>query len=173
MKVAIQGLGHVGYRLAQYLKNEGAELFVADIYEHQLARAKDELGAKIVSPQEILALDVDVIAPCALGAILNENTIPTLQCKLIAGAANNQLATEQDGESLRKRGILYAPDYVLNAGGVIDIYHQKDAKSSPDALKAHIEGIGDTLTQIYKRADEMSQPTNTISNVIAEERFKQ
>lgn len=172
LRVAIQGLGHVGYRLAQHLKNEGAEIVVADIYQHQLKRAEDELGAIIVSPEEILAIDADVFAPCALGAVLNERTIPQLKCKVVAGAANNQLAKEEHGQMVRDADILYAPDYVINAGGVIDIHHQKMEDSSAEALKAHLEGIGDTLSQIYQRSDNENLPTNVVSNLIARERFE-
>lgn len=172
LRVAIQGLGHVGFRLAQHLKAEGAEIVVTDIYEHQLKRAQEELGATIVSPEEIMTVDADVLAPCALGAVLNERTIPKLKCKVVAGAANNQLAKEEHGYLIKEAGILYAPDYVINAGGVIDIYHQKMDHSSASALKAHLEGIGDTLSQIYQRADTEDKPTNLISNVIAKERFE-
>lgn len=171
LKVAIQGLGHVGYRLAQQLKDEGAELIVTDIYEQQLKRAEAELGAIVVSPEEIVQQDVDVFAPCALGAVLNERTIPQLKCKVIAGAANNQLAKEEHGKLLVEAGILYAPDYVLNAGGIIDIYHQNQEDSSAQALKTHLEGIALTLREIYTRADQEQLPTNRVSNLIAEERF--
>lgn len=171
LRVAIQGLGHVGYRLAEHLKSDGAEIIVTDIYEQQLSKAQQMLGAKVVSPEEIMAHEVDVFAPCALGAILNERTIAQLKCSVVAGAANNQLAKEQHGQLLSDAGILYAPDYVINGGGVIDIYHQKMEDSSAEALKDHLEGIGDTLTQIYDRAEVEKLPTNIISNKIARERF--
>jgi len=171
LRVAIQGLGHVGYRLGQHLKAEGAELIVTDIYEHQLHRAESELGATIVKPDEIISQDVDVFAPCALGAVLNERSIEQLKCQVVAGAANNQLAKEEHGQVVKDKGILYAPDYVLNAGGIIDIYHQNQEDSSAEALKAHLESIGDTLTAIFKRSDESGLPTNVVSNQMAEERF--
>jgi leucine dehydrogenase len=173
LRVAIQGLGHVGFRLAQHLKNEGAELFVTDIYQQQVHKAEEMLGARVVSPEEIMTLDVDVFAPCALGAILNERSISQLKCSVIAGAANNQLAHEEHGQLLTDAGILYAPDYVINAGGVIDIYHQKMEDSSAAALKAHLEGIGDTLTQIYQRSDTEGRATNVISNLMAEHKCDQ
>ncbi|GAA0857705.1 Glu/Leu/Phe/Val dehydrogenase dimerization domain-containing protein [Aliiglaciecola litoralis] len=172
LKVAVQGLGHVGYRLAKHLHAEGAELFVSDIYADNVERAVAELGATAVSPDGIFDVDADVYAPCAMGASVNQNTIERLKAKVIAGAANNQLANEHLGQVLRDKGILYAPDYVINAGGVIDIYHQR-ILSSAQALRSHIEGIADTLNEIYQRADESSMPTNLISNRIAEERFKQ
>lgn len=173
VRVAVQGLGHVGYRLTKQLKEHGAEVFVTDIYEKQLQVAQQELGVTVVSPEDILGLDVDVIAPCALGAVLNERTISQLKCQVIAGAANNQLAKEEHGELLRSAGILYAPDYVINAGGVIDIYHQNDSNSSAEKLRGHLDGIGDTLKEIYARADTANKATNTLSNLIAEERFNQ
>ncbi|MEH6713490.1 MAG: Glu/Leu/Phe/Val dehydrogenase dimerization domain-containing protein [Paraglaciecola polaris] len=170
-KVAIQGLGHVGYRLAEHLHREGAELYVADIYPESLNRAKEQLNATIVSPQEILMLDVDVVAPCAMGATINRQSVEALKAKVIAGAANNQLATEDLGEVLRSKGVLYAPDYVINAGGIIDIYHQK-MLSSNEALKTHLEKIGHTLREIYSRADEQKLATNVVANSLAEEKFR-
>lgn len=171
VNVAIQGLGHVGYRLAEHLHRQGANLFVADIYPDNLEKAKENFNAVIVSPEEIFALDVDVFAPCAMGAAINRQTIDSLRTKIIAGAANNQLEREIIGTELREKGILYAPDYVINAGGIIDIYHQKQ-ESSDDAMRTHIEQIGATLVEIYQRASEMGLPTNIVANQIAEERFK-
>ena len=170
VKVAIQGLGHVGYRLARHLHNEGAELYVTDIFPESLEKAKEEFGATVVSPDEIFALDVDVLAPCALGAAINTNTLGQLKVKVIAGAANNQLAEESTGELVKEKGILYAPDYVINAGGVIDIYHQRMLSTS-SAMRAHIERIGETLVEIYHRADQENLATNIVANKMAEERF--
>lgn len=171
VSVAIQGMGHVGYRLAKHLYEEGAKLYVADIFPEGLEKAEKELGATVVAPEDILSLDVDVLAPCALGAAINDQTLPDIKAKVIAGAANNQLAREEMGELLNQRGILYAPDYVINAGGVIDIFHQRMESSSNEALRAHIEQIGDTLKEIYTRAEKDNTATNRIANVIAEERF--
>ncbi len=171
VRVAVQGLGHVGYRLSKHLKEAGAQLVVTDIYPDQLKKAESELGAKVVAPEDILAADVDVFAPCALGAVINDRTIDQIKAKVIAGAANNQLATEAHGELLRQKGILYAPDYVINAGGVIDIYHQNQDDSNADALRKHIEAIGDNLEEVFDRAEQLDQSTNTVSNLIAEERF--
>lgn len=171
VSVAIQGMGHVGYRLAKHLYEEGAKLYVADIFPEGLEKAEKELGATVVAPEDILSLDVDVLAPCALGAAINDQTLPDIKAKVIAGAANNQLAREEMGELLNQRGILYAPDYVINAGGVIDIFHQRMESSSNEALRAHIEQIGDTLKEIYTRAEKENTATNRIANVIAEERF--
>lgn len=171
VKVAIQGLGHVGYRLAEHLHQHGAELYVTDIFPENLDKAATFLGATVVKPDEIFGLDVDVFAPCALGAAINQDSLQQLNVKVIAGAANNQLAEERFGEQVRDKGILYAPDYVINAGGVIDIYHQR-IDSNAEALRAHIDGIGDTLEEIYLRSQNDQLATNTVANKMAEERFK-
>ncbi|WP_018984569.1 Glu/Leu/Phe/Val dehydrogenase dimerization domain-containing protein [Salinimonas chungwhensis] len=171
VRVAIQGMGHVGYRLAEHLHNAGAKLFVTDIYPEGVDRAVKELGATAVAPEEIYGLDVDVVAPCAMGASINDETLSTLKAKVIAGAANNQLAREEIGDVLQERGIIYAPDYVINAGGVIDIYHQR-MSSSNEALRDHLDQIGDTLKEIFERADAEGRATSRVANVIAEERFK-
>jgi leucine dehydrogenase len=113
VSVAIQGMGHVGYRLARHLHEQGAKLYVADIFPEGIEKAEKEFGATVVAPEDILSLDVDVLAPCALGAAINDQTLPDIKAKVIAGAANNQLAREEMGEFLSKRGILYAPDYVM------------------------------------------------------------
>lgn len=171
VSVAIQGMGHVGYRLAKHLRDAGATLYVADIFPEGVDKAVTELGATAVPPEDILGLDVDVLAPCALGAAINDQTLPTIKAKVIAGAANNQLAREEIGDLLVTRDILYAPDYVLNAGGIIDIFHQRMESSSNHALREHIEGIGATLNEIYQRADAEGRATSRVANSIAEERF--
>ncbi|GGD56313.1 leucine dehydrogenase [Lacimicrobium alkaliphilum] len=170
VSVAIQGLGHVGFRLAEHLHKEGAKLYVTDIYPDNLDKAAQQFGATVVSPDEIFALDVDVFAPCALGSAINDHSIGQLKASVIAGAANNQLAEERHGQMLMEKGILYAPDYVINAGGVIDIYHQKQG-STAEALRKHLEGLGDTLTEIYQKAEQQGLPTNIEANKIAEQRF--
>lgn len=171
VRVAVQGLGHVGYRLAEHLHQQGAELFVTDIFPESLDKAATLLNATVVAPDEIFGLDVDVFAPCAMGAAINEQSMQQLNAKVIAGAANNQLAEEGFGDLLVEKGILYAPDYVINAGGVIDIYHQR-IDSNANAMRAHIEQIGETLEEIYVRAEQEQKATNHIANQIAEERFK-
>jgi leucine dehydrogenase len=170
VKVAIQGLGHVGLRLVEHLYKAGAELYVTDIYPESIEKAVSLYGAKAVSLEDIYDLEVDVFAPCAMGAILCPETIQRLKVKVVAGAANNQLAKESCGQLLKNKGILYAPDYVINAGGIIDIYHQK-IPSSHEAMRAHLERIGATLVEIYQRAIELDQATNIVANQIAEERF--
>ncbi|WP_409522688.1 Glu/Leu/Phe/Val dehydrogenase dimerization domain-containing protein [Nitrincola sp. MINF-07-Sa-05] len=171
LKVAVQGVGNVGYRLAQHLHAAGAELYVSDIHEDQVARAVKELGATAISAEKILDLDVDVLAPCAMGAILNDHSIPTLKAKVIAGAANNQLEAERHDAQLMERGILYAPDYAINAGGIIDIFYERTGYDAAK-VRAHIESIGDTLSEIFYRSALSNIPTGAIANKLAEERFK-
>jgi leucine dehydrogenase len=170
VKVAIQGLGHVGMRLAKHLHRQGAKLYVTDIHPENIEKAVNEFAAIAVSPKNIFELDVDVFAPCAMGAILDAESIAKLKVKVIAGAANNQLAKEEFGQLLADKGILYAPDYVINAGGIIDIYHQS-ISSSDKGLRDHIEKISDTLLEIYRRAQSKKIATNIVANQIAEERF--
>jgi leucine dehydrogenase len=117
--VAVQGLGAVGYYLCQLVHQAGARLFVADVDDDRVRRVQREFGAVPVTPEAILSADIDILAPCALGAIVNADTIPRISARLIAGGANNQLATAEDGERLRLAGILYAPDYIVNSGGII------------------------------------------------------
>jgi leucine dehydrogenase len=170
VKVAVQGLGHVGMRLAKHLYKEGVELYVTDIHPENIEKAVNEFSAIAVRPKDIYDLDVDVFAPCAMGAILNAKNIARLKAKVIAGAANNQLAKEEYGQMLADKGILYAPDYVINAGGIIDIFHQS-ISSSDKKLRDHIEKISDTLFEIYNRAELQGIATNIVANQIAEERF--
>jgi leucine dehydrogenase len=171
LRVAIQGVGNVGFDLARQLTDAGAQLWVADIHEENLVRAREELGARALAPEAIYAADVDVFAPCAMGAILNDETIPQLRASIVAGAANNQLAEVRHGSELMRRGILYAPDYVINAGGIIDIYHERIGFDRP-ALLRHLEGIHDTLLEIFERADKEARPTGEVADALAEERFK-
>lgn len=170
VKVAIQGLGHVGFRLAQLLHNDGAELIVADIFPDNLTKAETMFGALVVSPEQIATVNADVFAPCAMGAVMHETMLTDFKCPIVAGGANNQLLTESVGEMLRQNDILYAPDYVINAGGIIDIYHQQ-IESTPEKLTNHLNGIGQTLETIFARADEQALPTNLVANAMAEEKF--
>ena len=171
LRVAVQGVGNVGFDLARQLNEAGAQLWVTDIHREPLLQAGRELGATVVAPEEIFGLDVDVFAPCALGAVLNDTTIPQLKAKIVAGAANNQLAEPRHGVELMKRGILYAPDYVINAGGIIDVYHERIGFDRSALLK-HIEGIHDNLMEVFERARKEERPTGEVADAIAEERFK-
>ncbi|WP_137817389.1 Glu/Leu/Phe/Val dehydrogenase dimerization domain-containing protein [Pseudomonas sp. 2FG] len=170
LKVAIQGVGQVGFSLARHLKEAGAELWVTDIVDANVRRAVEQLGAKAVSQNDIYGLDVDVFAPCAMGGIINLQSLEALRAPIIAGAANNQLADAQLAEELKRNGCLYAPDYAINAGGIIDVYFERSGGSAAE-LKAHIEGIGNTLQQIFVRADQEGRTTTAVADRLAEERF--
>lgn len=170
IRVAIQGVGHVGYHLAALLHQAGARLWVSDVFEQNAQRASTAFDAVLVPPQDIIQQPVDVFAPCALGAVINNISIAQLQASIIAGAANNQLAAAEHGESLHQRGILYAPDYVINAGGVIDIAHELTGYD-PQAAKAHVAGIYDTLLAIFERSARQNISTHIIADRMAEERF--
>lgn len=178
LKVAIQGLGNVGYRLAVFLHKAGARLYVTDIVQANVDRAVRELDATAVAGDKIFALDVDVFAPCALGAAINDQTIDQLKASIVAGAANNQLATSVHGQKLHDRGILYTPDYVVNAGGIIDVYYQRKMRSADYSaenyatdLATKVEGIGATLKEIFVRSEAQDVPTFVIADRVAEERF--
>ncbi|MBK8174667.1 MAG: Glu/Leu/Phe/Val dehydrogenase [Rhodospirillales bacterium] len=172
LRIAIQGVGSVGFRLARLLHQAGAKLWVTDIYRDQLTRAVDAFGATAVAPDEIYGLDVDVFAPCAMGAVLNDLTIPHLRARIVAGAANNQLSEARHGTDLMERDILYAPDYVINAGGIIDVWYERRGQFDRDVIARHIEGIGGTLSEIFTRAHIDGLPTNIVADQVAEERFR-
>jgi len=170
LRVAVQGVGNVGARLARHLHEAGAQLWVCDHYPERARKIADELGATVVAPAAIYEQPVDVLCPCALGAVLNDETIPKLRAKVVAGAANNQLAEDRHGRELMRRGILYAPDYVVNAGGIIDIAYERDGAEWA-RVQAHLERIGDTLTAIFERSERDGEPTNEIADRLARERF--
>lgn len=169
LKVAVQGLGHVGSRLCRYLHDAGAQLVVADIDADRVARACDTFNAQAVSTQAIHRTEVDVFAPCALGAVLNDETIPEIAATVVAGAANNQLAESRHGQALADRGILYAPDYVINAGGLIDIAYENRPE---DVVMQRVGRIYDTLSQVFERADGQGIPPHLVADQMAEERFR-
>ncbi len=171
LKVAVQGVGNVGRRLVKHLSEAGAKLWVTDTYTPAVEQCVKDLGVTAVGMDEIYGLDVDVFAPCALGAILNDKTIPLLKARVVAGAANNQLAEPRHGRELLARGILYAPDYAINAGGVIEIYHETHGYDETKA-KAHLDRIGTTLTQIFERSMSEKTPTGEIADRMAEEKFR-
>lgn len=169
VRVAVQGAGAVGRYLSKLLIEGGAEVFVADINQDNLDKAV-AMGATQVAPDEIVSLDVDVFAPCAMGAILNDSSLPTLRAKIVAGGANNQIAEARHGEALREMDILYAPDFVINAGGIIEIHHQRSG--TPEKSNEHIGRIGDTLLEIFRKSDEQGTATATIAEQLAEDIFK-
>lgn len=170
LRIAVQGLGNVGFHLARHLRDAGAELYVADIHAEQVERAVAELGATAVAPDTIHALDVDVFSPCAMGGVINDQTVGEIHASVIAGAANNQLATPDHGVRLHKRDILYVPDYVLNAGGIIDIAYQHDG-GGLSAARKHIEGIAGTLEEVFARSSLENRATSKVADELAEERF--
>ncbi|HEV2854880.1 MAG TPA: Glu/Leu/Phe/Val dehydrogenase dimerization domain-containing protein [Thermoanaerobaculia bacterium] len=168
--VAIQGLGSVGSYLAKYLKDEGAKTFGADIDAEATAQAESELGVEIVPTSEILEIECDVLAPCALGAVLNDNTIPRLRCQIVAGGANNQLADERHGQDLHDRGILYAPDFVGNAGGLINVYNELVGYNREVALRM-ARGIYANMLRVFEISRSQSIPTHLAADRLAEERI--
>lgn len=171
LTVAIQGIGNVGYDTARHLKEAGAKLIVADVNEKNVARAVETLGARAVSPETIHAEDADVFAPCALGAILNAATIPEIKAKIVAGGANNQLARpDVDGPAVAARGILYAPDYVINGGGIIRVCGQIYDWSDAD-IRARTTRIGATLTEVFQTAKREGRPTDQVADRIARARI--
>jgi len=171
MRIAVQGAGVVGRYLTKQLIHDGARVFVADINQGNLEKAKI-MGATVVPVDDILRLNVDVLAPCAMGAILNDKSIASLNTKIVAGGANNQLTETRHGELLRQQGILYAPDFVINAGGVIHI-HQQHIGHSNDESRVQIEKIGDTLLEIFQSSDEQKRSTIEVAEQLAETKFKQ
>lgn len=170
LTVAVQGVGSVGYYLARELHELGANLVVTDIDQSAVDRCVDELGADSVSAEAIYDVDCDIFAPCALGAVLNDRTIPRLQCDIIAGAANNQLAEPRHGAMVRERGMLYAPDYAINAGGLINVA-QEYAGYDLDKVTEQVNAIFGTMIEIFERADREGAPTDIVADRIAEERF--
>ncbi len=171
IRVAVQGLGNVGYRLCRQLHEAGAQLWVTDLHAPAVERCVREFGAVAVDMADIDALEVDVLAPCALGAVLNDASIARIRAKVVAGAANNQLARPEHDRALMERGILYAPDYCINAGGIIDIYYEGPGYDRA-VVDAHLQRIGTTLTAIFERAQAERRPTGEIADRIAEERFR-
>jgi leucine dehydrogenase len=167
LSVAVQGLGNVGFNLCQDLANAGARLIVADIDEQRVRRAVEELGARAVGIDEILYQQADVLAPCALGGILDSKSIPKLNVSIIAGGANNQLATGEDGDALRTRNILYAPDYVINAGGIINVAYEYLSLGDEAEVMARLEDIGGRLTEIFQAADSQGFSTNRVADAMA------
>jgi leucine dehydrogenase len=171
--IAIQGLGSVGRILAERLAKAGARLLVADILPEKVEAIRAATGAMAVDPTRLHTVPADVFAPCALGAILNDDTIPVLRCAIIAGSANNQLAEPRHGEMLRQRGIVYAPDFVINAGGVINI-SVEFAPGGYDATLAtrKTENIHRAVKEVLRRAKDRAIPTSEAAIAVAKERIR-
>jgi leucine dehydrogenase len=170
LTVALQGCGHVGYNLAKLLREAGAYLMVSDVNARNSSRVIEEFGAELVQPDE-LDVQADVFAPCALGGVINDETIRELKVSIVAGAANNQLLEERHGEMLRERKILYAPDYVANAGGVLNGSTELLGWKPEDAARK-INEIYDTILRIYESAQAQGISTNKAADQLAEERLK-
>jgi leucine dehydrogenase len=170
-KIAVQGIGKVGGHLIERLHAEGAQLFISDINEDVLKHYSKELGATVVKGDEIYSLDVDVFAPCALGAVLNTENISKLKCKVIAGAANNQLADENvHGPMLVEKGIAYAPDFLINAGGLINVYQEHIGYNRETAFR-NTEHIYNVTLDIYKVAASKNIHTQRAAIELAEKRI--
>ncbi|MFC9538898.1 Leu/Phe/Val dehydrogenase [Lysinibacillus sp. NPDC056959] len=168
--ISVQGLGNVAYKLCEYLHNEGAKLVVTDINQAAIDRVVNDFDATAVAPEEIYSQEVDIFAPCALGAILNDETIPQLKAKVIAGSANNQLQDSRHGDYLHELEIVYAPDYVINAGGVINVADELYGYNRERAMK-RVEGIYDSLEKIFAISKRDGIPTYVAANRLAEERI--
>jgi leucine dehydrogenase len=172
IKVAVQGLGNVGHHLCECLAHEGAKLFVTDIDQARVDKIVKEFGAKAVVPDEIYGVDAQIFAPCALGAVVNDKTLPRFKFEIIAGAANNQLAEERHGDELEKRKILYAPDYVINAGGLINVYGELNNWTNGRSKRKAGE-IYETVLQIFELAKKEGLPSYEAADRLAERRIEQ
>jgi leucine dehydrogenase len=169
--VAIQGCGHVGYYLAKELHDAGARLVVSDVDADRVKRVVNDFGARGVKPEEIYGAQADIFAPCALGGIINDETLPTLKVEIVAGAANNQLLEDRHGQALEARGILFTPDYVANAGGVINVYSEL-AGWIPARALAKADEIYDTVLRVFAIASHDKVPTYVAADRLAETRIK-
>lgn len=171
LTIAVQGVGQVAYHLCKHLHEEGAELIVTDINEEAVERAVKEFAATSVKPDEIYDVDCDIFSPCALGGIINDETIPRLKAKVIAGSANNQLEKEEHGRILHEKGILYAPDYVINAGGVINVAEELAGYNRQRALNK-VKSIYNILETVFEISRQKNIPTSIAANELAEKRIK-
>jgi leucine dehydrogenase len=171
-KVMVEGIGKVGHYLVSLLAKENAKIYISDINEEALAKTSKEFGATVIDVDKVYDTEVDIYAPCALGATVNDDTLPRLKCNIIAGAANNQLEDEnKHGEMLKERDILYAPDFLINAGGLINVYTELHGYNREIAMAA-TEKIYETTLEIYKTAAAENIPTYKAANLLAEKRIK-
>ncbi len=169
--VTVQGVGNVAYTLCEHLHQEGAKLIVTDINQEAVARAVKDFGATAVAPNEIYSQEADIFAPCAMGAIINDDTIPQLKVKVVAGSANNQLKEERHGDELEAAGIVYAPDFVINSGGVINVADELYGYNNERAMK-RVETIYDSITRIFAIAKRDGIPSYQAADRMAEERIE-
>jgi leucine dehydrogenase len=170
--VLVQGVGDVGARLAEQLAEAGARVLVADVDDERARELAGRLGGEVVDPEAVTSHECDVYAPCALGRTLNVESIPGLRCRIVAGCANNQLNEPEDAARLRDAGILYAPDFVINSGGVLHAWGQEMLGWSPEVVEERHAGIGDTLTAIYERAEADRITTAEAAERIARSRLE-
>jgi leucine dehydrogenase len=168
LHIALQGAGSVATGVAMHAFAEGAKLSIADVDQHKAKKLADAVGGKVVSPDELLFLEADVVSPCALGAILNEESIGRLNTPIVAGGANNQLAMAGDGERLQQRGILFAPDYVINAGGIISVCLEYLGETKASVVRERIDGIPDRLEQIWTESAETGRDPAAVADSIAQ-----
>ena len=168
LHIALQGAGSVATGVALHAAAEGARLSIADVDEGRAHKLADAVGGAVVSPEDILALEADVLSPCALGAILDERTIPALNVPVVAGGANNQLATPADGQRLHGRGVLYAPDYVINAGGIINVCTEYLRDGDAGLVRKRIEGIPDRLEQVWAESAETGRDPASVADAMAQ-----
>ena len=170
--VAVQGFGKVASHLCEHLMEEDTRIVVTDVFDDALDRARD-WGLEVTTPDSILTADCDILAPCALGGVLNPRTIPQLKCRVVAGGANNQLLTDDDGEDLHRRGILYAPDYIVNAGGVINVEAEMgDAGYSEERSREKTVRIHEIMGSVIKTSRREEISTATAAARLAEERLE-
>lgn len=167
LKVAVQGLGSVGFYLCEHLHKAGAKLIVTDINEQAMQKAAEQFDAQVVGLNEIYDQDVDVYAPCALGATINDATIDRIKATVVAGCANNQLAEPRHDQALVERGILYAPDYVINAGGIINVSFEENYDL--EKATAKVKEIYDTLLDVFTKAEQEQKPTGQVADEMARE----
>lgn len=168
--IAVQGLGAVGYTVCKYLVEAGAKLYVTDIRKESIQRAVDDFNAIAVDPDEIYSVDCDIFVPCAMGAIINDFTIEKLKCKIIAGSANNQLAEAKHGKMLKEKGILYVPDFVINAGGVINVYEEIKGYNAERAMN-RASAIYQSCKRIFEISKKENIPTYEAAEKMAEDRI--
>jgi leucine dehydrogenase len=169
-RVAVQGVGKVGYHLVKHLVAAGANVVVSDVSVDSVARAVKDFGVETAEPEKIHALDCDVFAPCAMGGIIRDDTLPELKCRIVAGSANNQLERSENGEALDAAGILYAPDYVINAGGLINVADELQGYNEGRA-KARVQEVYRTLREIFNIARDRRMSTSAAADAFAEERI--
>ena len=171
IRIAVQGLGSVGSHLVQYLTEEGAKVIVADIDESRATLMKEKYGAVTTSPDQIVSTECDVFSPCAMGAVVNDQSITKLKCKIIAGGANNQLAEARHGDQLRELGILYAPDYVVNAGGLMNVFVELEGYSPERAIEK-TKKVYDNVLNVFQIAKRDNIGNHTAADRLAEQRMK-